>query len=76
MAKSRKKAAKRGSKRKAVKAKAKSKAKARKAPKRKVKRKVAKPKNPLVAAVDAVVGTVEDTTALHRQMGGKNNFED
>jgi hypothetical protein len=77
MAKSKRKAAaKRGTKKRATKAK--SKAKARKVSKPKAKRRVSKPKkkSPLANAVSAVVGTVEDTTALHARMAGKNTFED
>jgi hypothetical protein len=76
MAKSKKKSAKRRAKKRAVKAK--SKAKARKVSKPKAKRRVSKPKkkSPLANAVSAVVGTVEDTTALHNRMAGKNTFED
>jgi hypothetical protein len=92
MAKSKKKAAKRGAKKssakkrsakRVVKVKAKSKAKARKVSKPKAKPRAAKPsvakpkkQNPLVAAISALVGTAEDTTALHTRMSGKNNFED
>jgi hypothetical protein len=77
MAKSKKKAsAKRGAKKRAVKAK--SKAKARKVSKPKANRRVSKPKkkSPLANAVSTVVGTAEDTTALHASMAGRNTFED